>query len=283
MIFYINMPKFRNLTSEHISIRELAKSSDSGLLKKLPGYVLSLLEKIICQDEINRIIDEYHDFQGVSFLPKMLEELRIEPVVRGIDNLPENGKCFFVANHPYGVADGLILTWLVASRYGNLKAIGNDVFMLIPQLRPLIAAVNVFGRNYREYIRELDRVYKSDVPITHFPAGLVSRLNNFKVHDGCWHKSFIVKASECRRDIVPIFFPGRNSCLFYSIYMLRKVFKIKTTLELALLPRELFNKRGRKIEVIIKTPIPYSTFDKTRTPQEWAQWVRSKVYSPDYQ
>ncbi len=276
------MPKFSNLTSDHINIRELAKSSDSELLKKMPGYILSLLEKIICQDEINRIIDVYSDYQGVSFLPKMMEELNIEPVVKGIDNLPEKGKCFFVANHPYGFADGLILTWLVASKYGNLKAIGNDVFMLIPQLRPLIAAVNVFGKNYREYIRELDKVYRSDIPITHFPAGLVSRLNNLNVQDGNWHKSFIVKAVECGRDVVPIYFPGKNSFLFYSIYKLRKVFMISTTLELALLPRELFNKRNRKIEVIIKEPIPCSTFDKTRTPHEWAQWVKTKVYSPDY-
>ncbi|TVR72167.1 MAG: hypothetical protein EA408_07565 [Marinilabiliales bacterium] len=271
------------ITSEKISIRELAKTSESPLLQRMPGVVFKLIEKIIMQDEINRIIDEYRDYKGVDFLPVMLEDINIRPVIKGIENLPGNGRCFFVANHPYGVADGLLITWLVSSRYGDLRAIGNDVFMLIPQLRPLIAAVDVFGRSsYREYIRELDKVYKSDIPITHFPAGLVSRYTNFRVQDSMWHKSFITKAIECKRDIVPLYFPGRNSFIFYLISFLRNLFFIKVNLELSLLPREFFNKRNKSLEVIIRKPISWKIFDKSKTPQEWAGWVREQTYKPDY-
>jgi len=59
----------------------------------------------------------------------------------------ENGKCFFVANHPFGILDGLILTYTVSQKYGTLKAIANDSFAFVPQLRPFVAAVNVFGKS----------------------------------------------------------------------------------------------------------------------------------------
>ncbi len=266
-------------TNKYINIKELVKNSNSKLLKRLPGFALNLLARIIMQDEINRILDKYHENTGVDFLPGVLAELNILVDIKGLDNLPDNRKCFFVANHPYGIADGLILTCIVAKRYGTLKAIGNDVFMLIPQLRPLIAAVNVFGSNYRDYLIELDRVYKSDVPITHFPAGLVSRVKNRKIQDFDWHKSFISKAVECERDIVPFCFTGRNSVLFYFVYLLRKYLGIKANLELSLLPYEFFRKKNKSIKVIIGKPISFRKFDKTKTDREWAQWVKSELYS----
>ncbi len=273
-----------DIKTEKVNLRELVRGSNSRILQQIPGFAMNLLEKLIMQDEINRMIDKYRDHKGVDFLPVMLEEMNIRPVIKGIENLPDNGRCFFVANHPYGIADGLLITWLMSSRYGDLRAIGNDVFMLIPQLRPLIAAVDVFGSSsYREYIRELDKVYKSDIPITHFPAGLVSRYRNFRVQDSRWHKSFITKAIECKRDIVPLYFPGRNSFSFYLTSVLRNLFFIKANLELSLLPREFFNKRNKSIEIIIRKPISWKIFDKSRTPQEWAGWVREQTYNPDYQ
>ena len=223
--------------------------------------------------------DKYSGKNGVGFLPVILEELNITVDVDGLENMPENGKCFFVANHPFGLTDGLILTFIVAEKYGDLKAIGNELFMLIPQLRPLIAAVNVFGSNYRDYLIELDNVYQSDVPITHFPAGLVSRIRNRKIQDFDWHKSFISKAIKCERDIVPFCFTGRNSTLFYIVYLLRKFLGIKTNLELSLLPYEFFRKRNKSIKVIIGKPITFRKFDKTKTDREWAQWVKSELYT----
>ena len=79
--------------------------------------------------------------------------------------MPENGRCFFVANHPFGFIDGLILTNIVGSKYGDFRAIGNEVFMLIPHVKPIIAAVNVFGINSRKYLLELENVFASELPI----------------------------------------------------------------------------------------------------------------------
>jgi putative hemolysin len=261
-----------------IDLEQVINNSQSGFLKRLPGFVIRLLIKIIRQEEVNIILNKYSKDTGEQFLPKMLAELNLKLNIKGIENLPDNGKCFFVANHPFGIADGLALTYIVSTKYGRIKAIGNDVFMLIPQLRPLIAAVNVFGKNYREYITELEKVYGSEFPVTHFPAGLVSRIRSGRIKDHDWHKSFISRAVKHERDIVPVLFPGRNSCIFYFIYLFRKTFRIKTNLELALLPREFFKKRGKTIDVIIGKPISFNTFDDTKTSWEWAQWTRDQLY-----
>ncbi|MEA1898167.1 MAG: 1-acyl-sn-glycerol-3-phosphate acyltransferase, partial [Bacteroidota bacterium] len=195
------------------------------------------------------------------------------------ENLPDNGRCVFVANHPFGLLDGLILTYIVGKKYGKLKAIGNEAFRFVPNLRPIIVDVSVFDKNRKKHIIELDKVYASDIPITHFPYGLVSRVYKFKIQDKHWKKSFINKAISNQRDVVPIRFYGRNSILFYGIYIFRCIFRIKTNIELMLLPRELFRKKGKTIKVKINKPIHYQEFNNTLSHLEWAQKVRSLVYS----
>lgn len=268
-----------NLSKEYINIHKLIKASDSKLLKRLPDFAIYLIKLIIRQNEINRILSVYTNFEGVDLLPKIIDELNIKVEIVGKENLPENGRCFFVANHPFGFVDGLILTSLVANKYGDFRAIGNNVFMLIPHLKGNIAAVNVFGTNSREYVLELERVFNSDIPITHFPAGLVSRIKKGKVEDSDWQKGFIKKEVANQRNVVPFYFFGRNSLLFYFIYITRKTFGISKTLELVLLPHELFNKRNKTIRVKIGKPISCSTFDMSNSHHDRVQFIKKQVYN----
>ncbi|MFC2152439.1 1-acyl-sn-glycerol-3-phosphate acyltransferase [Bacteroidota bacterium] len=263
---------------KYIDIAKIINESNTTVLKKLPGFIIKWLEKIIMQDEINRVLTKYDDFLGKDFLIKMIDEFNLTLEIEGKENLPENGKCFFAANHPFGVIDGLVLTHTVSEKYGTLKAIGNDAFMYLPQLRPLIAAVNVFGSSSRDYVRALDETFNSGISITHFPAGEVSRRYKGKVQDTDWQKSFITKAISSKRDIVPFYFYGRNSRLFYFINTIRRMLGIKLNIELLLLPREMFNKRNKTIKVKIGKPIAYKTLDDSLSAWEWAQRVRSQVY-----
>ena len=266
------------MDNKYIDITKIIKEGDSEFLKKLPGSIIKLIAKIIKQDEMNRILAKYSEYTGVNFLPKIIEEFNLKIDIEGIENLPENGKCFFASNHPFGVIDGLILTRIVSEKYGTLKAIGNDAFMFLPQLRPLIAAVNVFGRSSKEYIKALENTFLSDVPITHFPAGEVSRKYKGKVQDSDWQKSFISKSIKSERDIVPFYFYGRNSRLFYFINSVRKMLGIKHNIELLLLPREMFKKRNKTIKIKIGKPISYKIFNESFSHWEWAQKVRAQVY-----
>lgn len=263
---------------KYIDIEKTIGERSEGLLKKLPDFVIRILARIIHQDEINYILNKYSDSVGFDFLSKVIAEFNIKLEIEGLENLPENKKCFFAANHPFGFADGLVLTYIVSRKYGELKAIANDAFMFIPQLRPFVVAVNVFDGSSKEYIMELEKTYKQDVAITHFPAGIVSRRHNGKVQDLPWQKSFITKSISSERDIVPIHFHGTNSSLFYLIHSFRMLFGIKANIELMLLPREMFRKRNQTIRVTIGKPIPYQTFNKSLSHMEWAQKVRAQVY-----
>lgn len=264
---------------KHIDLALSIRKSDSDFLKKLPGFVVRLLEKIIKQDELNHIIEKYKDLEGADFHRAIIKEFNITLKVDGLENLPDDSKCFFVSNHPFGVADGLILTKTVIEKYGTFKAIGNESFQFVPNLRPYIAYVNPYGMSSRTYVNELEKIYQSDVAITHFPAGIVSRRYNGKVQDQPWQKSFITRSVSCHRDIVPFYFHGQNSRLFYCINLVRRAFGITTNIELALLPRELFLKRNKTIQLTIGKPIPWQTFDTSFTHVQWAQKVREHVYS----
>ncbi len=268
-----------NTAKEYINIQKLINEGDSKLLKYMPSFCVRLIKIIIQQNEINRILNKYADYEGIDFLPKIIEELNLKIIIEGKENLPEDGRCFFVANHPFGFIDGLILTNIVGSKYGELRAIGNEVFALVPHIKPIVAAVNVFGTNPRKYLLELENVFASDLPITHFPAGLVSRIKKGKIDDGEWQKSFITKAVEYNRNIIPLFFYGRNSTLFYAIAVGRKALGIKVNLELVLFTRQIFIKKNKTIKVKIGNPISYQTFDGARTHFEWAQFVKTQVYN----
>ncbi|MBN1185019.1 MAG: 1-acyl-sn-glycerol-3-phosphate acyltransferase [Bacteroidales bacterium] len=263
---------------KYIDIASIIRDSDSKFLSRLPRFSVRLIESIIKQKKMNSILNKYANIEGPDFLKKMIEEFNLQLIIEGMENLPASGKCFFVANHPFGIIDGLILTYIVSSKYGTLKAIGNDAFMFVPHLRPLIAQVNVFGKNPKDTIIELDKLYHSDTPITHFPAGEVSRKYNGKIEDTAWTKSFITKAVESNRNIVPFYFYGRNSKLFNFIFIIRRFLGIKAYIELMLLTREMFKKQNKTIKVKIGKPINCKTFTNERKPYDWAQNVRKQVY-----
>ena len=266
----------------YINIAQIIKDSDSKFLKRLPNFIIKIITIIFRQDDLNKLFSDNSEYDGVDFPPQIIKYLNINVEVEGIENLPDNGKCFFVANHPFGFLDGLILASVVAEKYGDVRIIGNDTLKFVPHLNPIVTNVNVFGKNSRQYIIELEKLYASDIPITHFPAGIVSRIIKRKIQDIEWKKSFIKKAVTNKRDIVPIMFCGRNSILFYTIYIFRQIFNINATIELLLLPREMFRKRNKTIKLKVGKPISYKSINSTLSHVEWAQKVQDEVYNMKY-
>ena len=265
-----------------IDIEHIIKDSDSNFLKNLPSVFVKAIAVVIRQKQLNKLFKDNADYVGVDFPPKVLEYLNVKTKITGEWNLPKDGRCIFVANHPFGFLDGLVLFSIIGKEYGDLRMITNDDLGRIDNLTPIIANVKVFEQSSKQYITELNNVYKSDLPITNFPAGLVSRIKDNKVKDQKWQKSFIKKAIETKRDIVPIRIKGRNSMLFYTIFISRNILKINTNAELSLLPFEMFLKRNKTIKVRIGKPISYKTFDKSLSHLEWAQKIKEQVYKLNF-
>ena len=110
-----------------------------------------------------------------------------------------------------------------------------------------------------------------------FPAGLCSRRIDGVVQDLPWQKTFVLKSRKHQRDIVPVHFIGQNSNRFYRVANLCKFFHLPN-FAMALLPDEMYRSRGKHFEVRFGKPIPWQTFDQSRTVMEWAAFVRDEVY-----
>jgi putative hemolysin len=120
--------------------------------------------------------------------------------------------------------------------------------------------------------------FNSDNNIIMFPAGLCSRKINGVIRDLPWKKTFISKSVETHRDVVPIHFSGQNSNFFYNLANVCKALGIKFNIAMLFLVDEMYKNVHKSFDVHIGKPIPWETFDKSRTPAQWAQYVQDIVY-----
>ncbi len=96
-------------------------------------------------------------------------------------------------------------------------------------------------------------------------------------HDIPWKKTFISKSVEYQRDVVPIHFGGQNSERFYRIARFSDK-HLPFNLAMMFLVDEMYKNVGKHFRIAIGKPIPWQTFDKSKTATEWAQYVEDKVY-----
>ena len=265
-----------------IDIDEIVRGKAGAKARFVPRFVLSWLKRIIHQDEVNAFILSEGDKQGMPWLDDCMEYLGTTLNVKGLENLPDDsdGRLFtFVSNHPLGGPDGVALGHLLGHRYGGrIKYLVNDLLMNLHGLAPFFVPINKTGKQSRDFPRLVEAAFGSPNHIIMFPAGLCSRRIGGQIHDLPWQKTFITKSVETQRDIVPIRFNGRNSDFFYRIANVGKRLGLKFNIAMLYLVDELYKNRGKTFDVTIGKPIPYSTFDKSRKPQEWAAYVEDIVY-----
>lgn len=143
----------------------------------------------------------------------------------------------------------------------------------------MFVPVNKHGNHSRETVKLLDETYRSNKQILIFPSGLASRKIKGKIVDLKWEKHFISKAIQYERDVIPVFISGKNSNRFYTTANLRKFFRIKWNLEMFFLPDEVMRHRNTDIHIYFGKPLSYKMFNKAKTHDEWANFVKSIVYS----
>lgn len=259
---------------ERIDLGAALQQSDSKLLKKLPGFVVALLRRLICERKMNTLLAAYGHLDAPSFRQSLMRDCGISFTAEGLDKLPDSPRALFVCNHPFGILDGMILTHIVQEKYGDFRSIGNDAWKFIPPLLPHIITVNVYGKSSREELQVLEDTLAGDLPITHFPAGEVGRVYEGKIQDASWHKSLVAMARRHGRAIVPFYMQGQNSDLFYTIFRLRRALGIDLNLELALLPSEFFKKRGASIKVLVRPPVWPEELESTQSDTALTKIIR---------
>ena len=262
-----------------IDVDKILQTKAPDKYKLIPKFVISYLKRIVHQDEINPFLEESKDKIGVDFLEATMKFLDIHIVVKGEENLPKEGLCTFASNHPLGGQDGVALGYILGKHYnGKVKYLVNDLLMNLRNLAPLFIPVNKTGSQGRHFPAMVEAGFQSDNHLIMFPAGLCSRRQNGVIKDLEWKKSFIIESVKSRRDIVPVHFEGRNSGFFYNLANISKMLGIKFNIAMLYLADEMFKNRHKTFTITIGKPIPWQTFDKSKTPVQWAQYVKEIVY-----
>ena len=274
--------KMNEITEHTIDIDRILHDKMGSKVRFVPKPLVSWLKRIIHQDQVNAFIWEHRHEQGVEWLEQTVKYLKMDIEVVGMENLPavDDGRLYtFVSNHPLGGQDGVALGSIIGRHYnGNFRYLVNDLLMNLPGLAPVCIGINKTGRNGRDFPRMVEAGFSGNNHILMFPAGLNSRKQkDGSIHDIAWKKTFISKSVEYKRDVVPIHFSGRNSNRFYRIANFSDRF-LPFNLAMIFLVDEMYRNVGKHFCIHIGKPIPWQTFDRSKTPQQWAQWVEDIVY-----
>ena len=265
-----------------IDIDEILRSKAGPKAKRIPRFIVAWLKRRLHQDQVNDFLRIIGDKEGVPWLKGCLDFLDTKLEVKGLENLPSDadGRRFtFVSNHPLGGQDGVALGYVLGTHYdGRIKYLVNDLLMFLPGLAPLCIPINKTGKQSRQFPAMVEAGFSGDDHIMMFPAGLCSRRRHGVIRDLPWNKTFITKSVQHQRDVVPIYFSGRNSNKFYTIANICKMLGLKFNLAMLYLVDELFKNQHKTFEVHIGRPIPWQTFDRSRTATQWAAYVQDIVY-----
>lgn len=265
-----------------IDIDKILQDKMGSKAKWVPGFLVRWLKKTLHEDRVNAYLWESRDEKGVEWLEHCVRYLEMNIKLVGTENLPDpnDGKLYtFVSNHPLGGEDGVALGAIIGRHYdGRFRYLVNDLLMNLPGLAPVSIGINKTGKNGRNFPAMVEAGFASDNHMLMFPAGLCSRKQNGVIRDLPWTKTFIKKSVETHRDVIPIHFSGQNSNKFYRIANICKALHLKVNIAMLFLVDEMYKNVGKDFTVTFGKPIPWQTFDKSKTHKQWAQYVQDIVY-----
>lgn len=264
-----------------IDVEAVIASKSKRLAKFAPKFLINWLKRTIHQEELNNLFAKYANCQGVEFAKNSLRDYNVNCNVRYVnkDSISKDGRYIFVSNHPMGGLDGVALIAHFGEEFGKIKFVVNDLLMHVKLFKDIFVPVNKHGAMSKEYAELINNAYSSDAQILYFPAGLCSRLIDGRVQDLDWKPNFIKQAQRYNRQIVPIYFSGRNSMFFYRLAKIRKFLGIKFNIEMLFLPDEMFKQKNATFDVIVGEPIKVDDLDKSKSLKALSAQLREKCYS----
>ncbi len=272
-----------SISKQTIDIDKILRSKMGNKAKFVPSLLVAWLKHIIHQDEVNRFLWESRRLTGTEWLEECVRYLDMTLEMVGTENLPDknDGRLYtFVSNHPLGGEDGVALGSIIGRHYDSrFRYLVNDLLMNLPGLAPLCIPINKTGSQGRSFPAMVEQGFTSNNHMLMFPAGICSRRRKDGViRDIPWKKTFITKSVEYKRDVVPIHFGGSNSDFFYRLANFSDRHIKKINVAMLFLVDEMYKNTHKTFRIAIGKPIPWQTFDKSKTPAQWAQYVQDIVY-----
>ena len=197
----------------------------------------------------------------------------------GLDRIPTTGPVLVLANHPYGMADGLLQARLLRLVRPDYKQIVNEMLTIFPELAERYITVDVFaeGEERSENMSPLRSALswlKEGHLLATFPAGAVSHRTRScrDVLDPEWNQSIAMLARRSGATIVPMYFHGHNGWFFQTAGL------IWERLRTMLIPGCLVTAKGKHIRVSVGQPIEAATLRRCKDRSATIQYLRSRVY-----
>ena len=261
-------------------------------IKGFPGRCLARLAyRILELEKVNRVHHKYHDSVGPEFSAHVLEDIgiRYEIPPEQLDRIPREGGFITVSNHHFGAIDGMILSAVVGSRRPDYKILTTFLLSLIPSLKDGFIPVDNFstgGARSISGIRTALGHISDQHPLGLFPAGEVATWQKGKnrtslgkdkiVEDIPWAENIIKLVRKSGFPVVPIYFEGGNSKSFHILG------RIHPRLRTVRLIHEVFNKRGRVVQVRIGQPLTAEEIARFDVPT-LGRYLRNRCYALEAQ
>ena len=261
-------------------------------MKGLLGRVVSRAAyRLLELEKPNRIQAAFSDLQGAAFSARVLEEVGVSYEIppEQLARIPKEGGFITVSNHHYGSIDGMILSAVIGARRTDYKILTTFLLSMIPSLRESFIPVDNFKSGAARSVSGIRTAlgHLSDGhPLGLFPAGEVATWQKGKnrtslgkkrvVEDIPWAENSIKLAQKSGFSVIPIYFEGGNSRSFHILG------KIHPRLRTVRLIHEVFNKRGRVVQVRIGTPIPAAEVASFDVPS-LTRYLRNRCYALEAQ
>jgi putative hemolysin len=218
---------------------------------------------------------------GVDFSARALRVLDVDVVVPpdALDHVPRTGPVIVVANHPFGALDGLVVLTLMRRVRPDMRLLANRWLGGLPELRECLVPVDLFGKP-ADAVRRNSAALRSAIHVLErggclgmFPAGEVAHQETpaGRVIDSPWRHTAAELAVRVGATVVPLFVAGQNSRLF------RAAGRVHPWLRTALLPRELWARRGSTVSVNVGRPVAPAELASRIDPASRTALLRSRV------
>ena len=259
---------------------------EDPILKKI---LIRSIEFLTGQPKLFKLYRRYQENPNLwkSFWDGCVDLLKLKISISNLDleKIPSTGPAIVVANHPFGVLDGSVLSWLVSQKRNDFKLLVHSLLLRAPETKGNLLPIDFTG-DKKALLTNLETRKKARKHISEggciiiFPSGTVSTTLKFyqkkaKAFDCEWKKftSRLIKQTDPK--IIPINFPGTNSLAF-------QIFShISLVLRSSLLFFEIKRRINTEVEVFVGDSFKYSEIGKDLSNDELADMLRTKTYLLD--
>ena len=249
--------------------------------------IIKLIENLTGKRKLEKLYKSYslNSNNPISFWSDILQLMNIRVVNKSVRPLeiPEKGPLMIIANHPFGIIDGLILCSLISKKRSDFKIMTHETLKFLPQLDDFILPVD-FSSNQRKNakintktaINAKNHLLNGGVIII-FPSGSVSTARDLKsdAEDDKW-KFFPAKLiHQTKADVLPIFFDGKNGLLFH---IFASKFK-NQTLKYSTYIHETKKKIGKEIVICSGDIVKYEDISNLESREELTSYLKNLTYA----